>query len=67
MKELEFKLIPVKRIPKSIKNKRIKKVKIDETEIRFLQTEFPDIYGADYIQDIYRRLGDKKYGNKFLK
>ncbi|MBA7490895.1 hypothetical protein ES702_01438 [subsurface metagenome] len=60
MNDLEYKLIPVNRIPKSIMKKRIKKIKIDEIEIRYLQTEFPDVYKADYIQDIYKRLGERK-------
>lgn len=60
MNELDYKLIPVKRIPKSIKKKRIRKIKVDDVEIKYLQTEFPDVYKADYIPDIYRRLGGKK-------
>lgn len=67
MSELEFKLIPVKRIPISIKKKRIRTLKIDEQEKRYLQTEFPNVYEADYIQDIYNRLGDKKNGSKIHK
>lgn len=60
MTDLEYTLIPVDIIPKSLMKKRIKKIKIDEVEIRYLQTEFPDVYEADYIQDIYKRLGEKK-------
>lgn len=58
MTELEFKLIPVDEIPVSDKKKRIKKV--DELEKKFLQTEFPRVYKADYIQRAYEEKGDKK-------
>lgn len=57
---IDFKLIPVDEKPISNKKKREKKFKVDEDEIKFLQTEFPGVYGADYIQELYKRLGEKK-------
>lgn len=57
---IDFKLIPVDEKPISNKKKYNKKFKIDEKEIKFMQKEFPDVYKADYIQELYKRLGEKK-------